>query len=159
MTVGGYEAHLAAQADRHRKAERDEANRLTLARKELAWLQRGARARRRKPKSRLAVAHQTLHVEEQDDARESALALEAFGQQRLGKKVIDVEEISVSIQEETLLRGVTLKLAPNERLGIVGPNGSGKSTFLNVIAGYVTPDQGTVGYGATVRVGYFDQMG
>lgn len=159
VTVGGYEAHLAAQADRHRKAERDEATRLTLARKELAWLQRGARARRRKPKSRLAVAHQTLHVEEQDDARESALALEAFGQQRLGKKVIDVEEISVSIQEETLLRGVTLKLAPNERLGIVGPNGSGKSTFLNVIAGYVTPDQGTVDYGATVRVGYFDQMG
>ena len=159
VTVGGYEAHLAAQADRHRKAERDEANRLTLARKELAWLQRGARARRRKPKSRLAVAHQTLHVEERDDARESALALEAFGQQRLGKKVIDVEEISVSIQEETLLRGVTLKLAPNERLGIVGPNGSGKSTFLNVIAGYVTPDQGTVDYGATVRVGYFDQMG
>ncbi len=159
VTVGGYEAHLAAQADRHRKAERDEATRLTLARKELAWLQRGARARRRKPKSRLAVAHQTLHVEEQDDTRESALALEAFGQQRLGKKVIDVEEISVSIQEETLLRGVTLKLAPNERLGIVGPNGSGKSTFLNVIAGYVTPDQGTVDYGATVRVGYFDQMG
>ena len=159
VTVGGYESHLAAQADRHRKAERDEATRLTLARKELAWLQRGARARRRKPKSRLAVAHQTLHVEEQDDARERALALEAFGQQRLGKKVIDIEEISVSIQEETLLRRVTLKLAPNERLGIVGPNGSGKSTFLNVIAGYVTPDQGTVDYGPTVRVGYFDQMG
>jgi len=159
VTVGGYESHLAAQADRHRKAERDEATRLTLARKELAWLQRGARARRRKPKSRLAVAHKTLHVEEQDDARERALALEAFGQQRLGKKVIDIEEISVSIQEETLLRRITLKLAPNERLGIVGPNGSGKSTFLNVIAGYVTPDQGTVDYGPTVRVGYFDQMG
>ena len=159
VTVGGYESHLAAQADRHRKAERDEATRLTLARKELAWLQRGARARRRKPKSRLAVAHQTLHVEEQDDTRERALALEAFGQQRLGKKVIDIEEISVSIQEETLLRRVTLKLAPNERLGIVGPNGSGKSTFLNVIAGYVTPDQGTVDYGPPVRVGYFDQKG
>ena len=152
MTVGGYESHLAAQADRHRKAERDEATRLTLARKELAWLQRGARARRRKPKSRLAVAHQTLHVEEQDDARERALALEAFGQQRLGKKVIDIEEISVSIQEETLLRRVTLKLAPNERLGIVGPNGSGKSTFLNVIAGYVTPDQGTVDYLSLIHI-------
>ena len=64
VTVGGYQAHLKAQAERHRKAERDEANRLTLARKELAWLQRGARARRRKPKSRLAVAHQTLRVDE-----------------------------------------------------------------------------------------------
>ena len=159
VTDGGYEAHLTSQADRNRKAERDEATRLTLARKELAWLQRGARARRRKPKSRLAVAHKTLHVDEEDDARERALALNAFGQQRLGKKVVDIEEVSVSVQGETLLRRVTLKLAPNERLGIVGPNGSGKSTFLNVIAGYVIPDQGTVDYGSTVRVGYFDQMG
>ena len=73
VTGGGYQAHLKAQAERHRKAERDEATRLTLARKELAWLQRGARARRRKPKSRLAIAHQTLRVDEKDDARERAL--------------------------------------------------------------------------------------
>ena len=159
VTGGGYQAHLKAQAERHRKAERDEATRLTLARKELAWLQRGARARRRKPKSRLVIAHQTLRVDEKDDARERALALDTFGQQRLGKKVIDLEEVSVSIQAETILRHVSLQLAPDERLGIVGPNGSGKSTFLNLIAGSVTPEQGTVEYGSTVRVGYFDQMG
>ena len=159
VTAGGYKAHLKAQADRHRKAESDEATRLNLARKELAWLQRGARARRRKPKSRLAVAHQTLHVDEKNDARERALALNAFSQKRLGKKVVDIEEVTVSIEGETLLRRVNLKLAPNERLGIVGPNGSGKSTFLNVIAGSVIPDQGTVDYGSTVRIGYFDQLG
>ena len=63
MTEGGYQEHLAAKADRTEKAERDESTRLILARKELAWLQRGARARRRKPKSRIAIAHRTLEVE------------------------------------------------------------------------------------------------
>ena len=141
------------------KAEQDESTRLTLARKELAWLQRGARARRRKPKSRLAIAHRTLEVTEKDDSRSRSLALNEFDQKRLGRKVVDLEQVAVSVDGHTLFDDVTISLSSNERLGVVGPNGSGKSTLLSVIAGVRTPDEGTVTFGSTARIGYFDQMG
>ena len=159
MTEGGYQEHLAAKADRTEKAERDESTRLILARKELAWLQRGARARRRKPKSRIAIAHRTLEVEEKKDFRKSSLALNEFQQQRLGRKVVDLELVSMSVGGNPLFEDVNLSLSSNDRLGVVGPNGSGKSTLLSLIAGVRTPEKGMVTYGSTVRIGYFDQMG
>lgn len=159
MTEGGYQEHLAAKADRTEKAERDESTRLILARKELAWLQRGARARRRKPKSRIAIAHRTLEVEEKKDFRKSSLALNEFQQQRLGRKVVDLELVSMSAGGNPLFEDVNLSLSSNDRLGVVGPNGSGKSTLLSLIAGVRTPEKGMVTYGSTVRIGYFDQMG
>lgn len=158
VTEGGYQAHLLAKAHREDKAEQDESTRLTLARKELAWLQRGARARRRKPKSRLAIAHRTLEVTQKDDSRSHSLALNEFDQTRLGRKVVDLEQVTVSVGGHTLFDDVTISLSSNERLGVVGPNGSGKSTLLRVIAGVRTPDEGTVTFGSTVRIGYFDQM-
>ena len=159
VTEGGYKAHLLAKADREDKAEKDESARLTLARKELAWLQRGARARRRKPKSRLAIAHRTLDVTHKDDSRSRSLALNEFDQKRLGRKVVDLEQVAVSAGGQALFDDVTISLSSNERLGVVGPNGSGKSTLLSVIAGGRAPDEGTVTFGSTVRIGYFDQMG
>ncbi len=159
VTEGGYEEHLLAKADREHKAERDESTRLILARKELAWLQRGARARRRKPKSRLAIAHQTLEVTEKEDFRKSSLAINEFQQQRLGRKVVDLEKVAMSAGGKTLFDDVDLSLSSSERLGVVGPNGSGKSTLLSLIAGVRKPEKGTVTHGSTVRIGYFDQMG
>ncbi len=159
VTEGGYQAHLFAKAEREHKAEQDESTRLTLARKELAWLQRGARARRRKPKSRLAIAHRTLEVTEKDDFRSRSLALNEFDQKRLGRKVVDLEQVAVSVGGHTLFDDVTISLSSSERLGVVGPNGSGKSTLLSVIAGVRTPDEGIVTFGSTARIGYFDQMG
>ena len=159
VTEGGYQEHLLAKADREYKAERDESTRLVLARKELAWLQRGALARRRKPKSRLAIAHRTLEVMQKEDSRSGSLALNEFDQKRLGRKVVDLEQVTVSVGDRTLFDDVNISLSSSERLGVVGPNGSGKSTLLNVIAGVREPDEGIVGFGQTVRIGYFDQMG
>jgi ATP-binding cassette subfamily F protein uup len=159
VTEGGYQEHLLAKADREYKAERDESTRLVLARKELAWLQRGARARRRKPKSRLAIAHRTLEVIQKEDSRSGSLALTEFDQKRLGRKVVDLEQVAVSVGDRTLFDDVNISLSSSERLGVVGPNGSGKSTLLNIIAGVREPDEGIVGFGQTVRIGYFDQMG
>ena len=159
MNEGGYQEHLAAKAAREQKTERDESSRLTLARKELAWLQRGARARRRKPKSRLAIAHQTLEVTQKEDFRKSSLALNEFQQQRLGRKVVDLERVAMSIGGTTLFEDVNLSLSSNDRLGVVGPNGAGKSTLLSLIAGVREPEKGIVTHGSTVRIGYFDQMG
>jgi len=156
---GGYQEYLAAKADREHKTERDEATRLTLARKELAWLQRGARARRRKPKSRLAIAHQTLESSPKEDFRKSSLALNEFEQKRLGRKVVDLEGVTMSAGGKTLFEDVNLSLSSTDRLGVVGPNGAGKSTLLSLIAGVRKPEKGSVDHGSTVRIGYFDQMG
>ena len=83
--------------------------------------------------------------------------MDTFGQQRLGKKVIDLEEVSVFIKQKPYC-GTYVRLAPDERLGIVGPNSSGKSTF-EFNCRFRDSEQGTVEYGSTVSVGYFDQMG
>ena len=159
MVSGGYEDHLRAKADRARKSERDEAARLTLARKELAWLQRGAKARRRKPKSRIAVAQQTITGNPKEHARSRPLDFQEFGQQRLGRKVIDLENVSFATPDRTLFENVTMLIASDSRIGIVGPNGSGKSTLLNAMAGLVSPTGGKITNGSTVNIGYFDQMG
>lgn len=158
INEGGYQEYLAAKAEREHKTERDEAARLTLARKELAWLQRGARARRRKPKSRLAIAHQTLEVSPKADFRKSSLALNEFQQKRLGRKVVDLEGVTMSVGGKTLFENVNLSLSSTDRLGVVGPNGAGKSTLLSLIAAVRKPEKGSVNHGSTVRVGYFDQM-
>ena len=73
--------------------------------------------------------------------------------------MVDLEQVAVSVDGHTLFDDVTISLSSNERLGVVGPNGSGKSTLLSVIAGVRTPDEGTVTFGSTARIGYFDQMG
>ena len=159
VVEGGYQSHLLAKAERQAKSERDEATRRVLERKELAWLQRGARARRRKPKSRLAIAQRTLDAPTRQEQRGGPLALNDFGQQRLGRQVIDLENVGAEVGGKKLFDNVNILMSSMERLGVVGPNGVGKSTLLDVIAGRRIPTTGTVNYGSTIRIGYFDQIG
>ena len=159
VVEGGYQSHLLAKAERQAKSERDEATRRVLERKELAWLQRGARARRRKPKSRLAIAQRTLDAPTRQEQRGGPLALNEFGQQRLGRHVIDLENVGAEVGGKKLFDNVNILMSSMERLGVVGPNGVGKSTLLDVIAGRRIPTTGTVNYGSTIRIGYFDQIG
>ena len=159
IVEGGYQSHLLAKAEREAKSERDEATRRVLERKELAWLQRGARARRRKPKSRLAIAQRTLTAPTQQQDRQASLALNNFGHHRLGRQVIDLENVSAEIGGKKLFDNVNLLLSPTERLGVVGPNGAGKSTLLDVMAGRSAPTAGRVNRGSTAQIGYFDQGG
>ncbi|MGY9074477.1 MAG: ABC-F family ATP-binding cassette domain-containing protein [Acidimicrobiales bacterium] len=157
---GGYQAYLEAQADRAEQSEKAESSRRILARQELAWLQRGARARRRKPKARIDIAKSRLTKPEEHTDRPAGLDLGEFGSERLGKRVVDLHGVGVTHPgQEPLFDGFDLLVASDARLGIVGPNGAGKTSLLDVIAGVRPPSNGIVEFGATVKIGYFDQTG
>ena len=154
---GGYASFLEARAEREARAAGQEQVRRNLARKELAWLRRGAPARTSKPKARIAAATAIVEGRPERAAREGELDL-GFGAPRLGDNTIDLNGVGHRYGDGPwLFRGVELSLDPRERLGIVGPNGAGKSTLLDVIAGQLDPDEGTRQAGATVAVGTFSQ--
>jgi ATP-binding cassette subfamily F protein uup len=155
----GYAAYLAGRAEREERAEAAEAVRKNLAAKELAWLRRGAPARTAKPKARIATATALVQGKAQAAARQGDLAL-SMGSQRLGSKGIEVADLSFSWPDGTpVLHGVNAAFEPGDRIGIVGANGAGKSTLLDLVAGRLTPGGGTVERGATVKIGYYDQLG
>jgi len=156
---GGYDAYLEGRATREEQAAAAESSRRILARKELAWLRRGAPARTRKPKARVEAAKAVVSGGPEAAAREGVPELHR-GTPRLGDRVIELEGVGMRFGERPpLFSGVDLQLDPRERLGIVGANGSGKSTLLDLIAGRRTPTEGTVVTGPTVRLGYYDQVG
>ena len=132
---GGYSAYVLAQAERERGEEAAERRRRNLARKELAWLQRGARARSTKAKFRVEAANALIAAE--PPPRDS-VELTRLATARLGKTVIELEDVSVSVgadgRERSLLDQVTWRLGPGDRVGIVGVNGSGKTSLLTVLA-------------------------
>jgi len=86
------------------------------------------------------------------------IELQAMAVARLGKDVVDLEDASVSYGENQVLRGVTWRIAPGERTGILGANGTGKSTLLGLISGDITPSSGRVKRGKTVQLGVLDQQ-
>jgi len=154
---GGYAACLAGRSEREEQAATTESTRRNLAKRELAWLRRGAPARTRKPKARIATATAIVEGRAEAAARPGELSLH-FGTPRLGDKVIELHGVGHAYGDAPeLFAGVDLALDPGERLGIVGPNGSGKSTMLDVIAGRLQPRDGRVERGTTVRLGYYDQ--
>ncbi len=155
----GYAAYLAGRAEREERAEVAEAVRKNLAAKELAWLRRGAPARTAKPKARIATATALVQGKAQAAARAGDLAL-SMGSQRLGSKGIEVRAVSFSWPDGSqVLDGVSAAFEPGDRVGIVGPNGAGKSTLLDLVAGRLEASGGSVERGATVKIGYYDQLG
>jgi ATP-binding cassette subfamily F protein uup len=156
---GGYDAYLEGRADREEQAANAESSRKILARKELAWLRRGAPARTSKPKARIETATALIETRAEPPARQGIPDL-WFGTPRLGDKVIELHDVAFAHEGHApLFEGVELLLDPRERLGLVGPNGAGKSTLLDLIAGRRHPTAGTVVPGPTARIGYYDQVG
>jgi ATP-binding cassette subfamily F protein uup len=163
---GGYSAYVLAQAERERGEEAAERRRRNLARKELAWLQRGARARTTKAKFRVEAANALIASE--PPPRDS-VELTRLATARLGKTVIELQDASVSVRadgrERFLLDRVTWRLGPGDRVGIVGVNGSGKTSLLTVLAGDAVPGpagpgvhaDGTIIRGKTVRLAHLSQ--
>jgi ATP-binding cassette subfamily F protein uup len=156
---GGYSAYVLAQAERERSEEVAERRRRNLARKELAWLQRGARARTTKAKFRVEAANALIAAE---PPPRDTVELTRLATARLGKTVIDLEDVTVIAGDRPLLNRVTWRLGPGERVGIVGVNGSGKTSLLRVLDGEAAGGpgvraDGTVVRGKTVRLAHLSQ--
>ncbi len=157
---GGYGSYLEARADREERAAIGEAVRRNLARREAAWLRRGAPARTRKPQSRIASAEALVAGRGAPLARRGDLELH-FGTPRLGGKVVEVQGASVGFEPNgpLVLRDVDLSLDRRDRLGVVGLNGAGKTTLLDLLSGRRPPTAGSVECGPTVVFGVYDQHG
>ena len=151
---GGYAAFVLAKAERQRQAASSEVRRQNLVRKELAWLRRGAPARTAKPKFRIDAA--TALIEDVPPPRDR-LALERFATQRLGKDVLDVEDVDLVRGDRTLLSRATWRLGPGDRVGLVGVNGAGKTSVLALLAGELAPVAGRVKHGRTVALQHLTQ--
>jgi len=151
---GGYAAYILQRVERDRQAAAIESRRQNLARRELAWLRRGAPARTSKPKFRIDAANALIaDVPELRDP----VALRSLAVARLGKDVVDLLDAGVEYDGTPLLKDIEWRIAPGERTGILGVNGAGKSTLLGLVDGSVTPDSGRVKRGKTVQVATLTQ--
>ena len=144
---GGYAAYILERNERARSQAASESRRANLLRKELAWLRRGAPARTTKPKFRIDAANELIANE--PPPRDS-VSLAKLATTRLGKNVLDIEDLHYSIEDMNLLTDITLRLGPGDRIGLLGANGAGKTTLLKLILGVLVPDSGRVKLGKTV---------
>ncbi len=151
---GGYAAFVLAKAERQRQAAATEVRRRNLVRKELAWLRRGPPARTSKPKFRIEAA--SALIDDEPPPRDR-LELQRFATQRLGKDVLDVEDVDLQRGDRMLLSHATWRLGPGDRVGLVGVNGAGKSSVLSLLDGSLAPTAGRVRQGRTVALEHLTQ--
>lgn len=149
-----YEGFLALKAERLDIQQANERTRQSILRKELAWMQRGARARGTKSKERIA-RYEKLSAESGPEAEASLQLASAYS--RLGKTTLAFQNVSKAFDGKLLFRDFSYQFQKNDRLGIIGRNGAGKSTLLKLITGLEKPDSGEIEIGQTVKIGYFSQ--
>ncbi len=149
-----YEGFLKLKAEREAMAASTQKKHENMLRKEIAWIQRGARARATKQKAHIA-RYEALRDEEKR-IPEANVEIEAVSS-RLGKKTILLHHISKSYGENMLIRDFTYTFLRTDRIGILGPNGCGKTTLMRLITGQETADSGQVETGETVKIGYYAQ--
>lgn len=159
---GGYTEYLEARAGRESRREAEEAKRRKLIEKELAWARRSPPARTGKQKARRRRAHEMSAAQrERDRARAGEVTIELEDAPRLGSRVLELHDVSISYADQVVVDELSDRLLAGERIGVVGPNGSGKSTLLRALAGGPQPPtariDGRVVLGENTRVGYFDQ--
>ena len=151
---GNYSTYLEKKLLREEQEEASRKKRENLWRNELKWVRRGALARSTKQKARLQrfeALSQEIHKHEERDPDF------AVASARMGKKVLELENVSKSIADAKCLEDFSYLFGRNDRIGILGLNGMGKTTLLNLIAGELLPDSGTIERGQTVKIGYYTQ--
>lgn len=155
LYTGNYSLFLQKREER-RIAEASAAQKLrNIYRRELAWISRGAEARRTKKKDRVERFAQ-IEAEVKNVQTEASLEMSSVAS-RLGKTVIELDKMSMVYNGIDYIRDFSYILLRNDRVGIVGPNGAGKSTFMDIIAGRLAPTGGSITVGQTVKIGYFSQ--
>ena len=151
-----YSKYLELREQRQEMAEASERKRQSILRVEREWIMRGCKARTTKSKERIQRYEALLD----QDAPETDEAVQmAAASSRLGKKIIELNDVSKSFDGRPIVSRFSYNLLRSDRIGIVGRNGAGKSTLLHLIAGELAPDSGTVEVGATVKIGHFSQEG
>jgi ATP-binding cassette subfamily F protein uup len=151
---GNYSYFIEKKSERDESIIATELKRQNLYRRELAWMKQGAKARSTKQKARI----QRFHELEDNAVDLSKEKMEiSVASTRLGRKIIEVKDISKSYGDNKLIDDFTYTLLRDDRVGILGKNGIGKSTLLKIMAGEIEPDSGIVEIGETVRLGVFFQ--
>ncbi len=149
-----YEGFVKLKAERMDMAVASERKRQSILRNELAWMQRGARARSTKQKAHIQRYEALRDMDAPEFDKE--VEMESVSS-RLGRTTVEVKDLCKAYGNKVLLKNFTYIFLKNDRVGIIGPNGSGKSTLMKMIAGWVQPDSGTIEIGQTVKIGYFSQ--
>ena len=158
---GGYSAYILQRVERDRQAAVIEDRRRNMARKELAWLSRGAQARSSKPRVRVEAARDLIA---DVPLVRNELELKRLAVARLGKQVVDVLDVTAGYQNvdgaaaRPVLDDVTWLIGAGDRFGLLGANGAGKTTLLEVVQGKLAPSRGRVKIGQTVRFGVLSQQ-
>lgn len=151
---GNYSYYLEKKALAQESAVSSQRKHQGVLRRELEWLKRGPKARSTKQKARI------YRIQDMQDAEfkqaQGKVDISTPGR-RIGKKVIELENVSKAYDGRTLIKDFTYEFSPDDRVGIIGGNGAGKSTLMDIITGRVQPDSGRVEIGSTIHIGYFDQ--
>ncbi|WP_394866849.1 ABC-F family ATP-binding cassette domain-containing protein [Paraclostridium bifermentans] len=151
---GNYSAFLEKKMERLALEFSMEQKRQSLIRTELAWVRRGARARTTKQKARLQRFDDLVNTEVLSGNENLEITTASS---RLGKKIIEIHNISKSFGEKKLITDLEYAIARTDRIGIIGKNGIGKSTLINILNGKLNPDSGHIEIGETVKIGCFSQ--
>ncbi len=149
-----YEGFVKLKAERMDMAVASERKRQSILRNELAWMQRGARARSTKQKAHIQRYEALRDMDAPEFDKE--VEMESISS-RLGRTTVELKDLCKAYGSKVLLKDFTYIFLKNDRVGIIGPNGSGKSTLMKMIAGWIQPDSGTIEIGQTVKIGYFSQ--
>lgn len=150
----GYEGYLKLKAERLDMEAASERKRQSILKVELAWMQRGARARSTKQKAHIQ-RYEALRDQKGPQA-DREVELESVSS-RLGRTTVEAEGLCKAYGSKVLIEDFNYIFLKNDRVGIIGPNGSGKSTLLKMITGWTEPDKGEIQFGTTVKLGYFSQ--
>ncbi|MGU9537560.1 ABC-F family ATP-binding cassette domain-containing protein [Clostridium tepidum] len=150
-----YSQFVEKKAERKALENSLEEKRQSLYKKELEWIRAGVQARGTKQKARIKRFEKLKESNYNHDSDDIDISV---AHSRLGKKIINIENLNKKFEKKTLIKDFSYILLRNDRIGIVGNNGMGKSTLLNIITNKINPDSGSIDIGTTVNIAYFSQQ-
>ncbi|MGC6399113.1 energy-dependent translational throttle protein EttA [Sphingomonas sp. FW199] len=152
---GNYSTYLEKKSKRLEQEDREATGRQKAIKDELEWIRAGVKGRQTKSKARIAKFEQLVEAQENRTPGKAQIVIQV--PERLGGKVIEVENVSKAYGDKLLFENLSFTLPAGGIVGVIGPNGAGKSTLFKLITGQEQPDSGKVDIGTTVRLGYVDQ--